>query len=87
MTKPVRVTPYQRLLRRVQNFAVEVKYAHKRIMWVYPKNRMQERWCLADLNERVAAADQLGYDCVLIANNGDLVVQYRKRVDVPVDWV
>jgi len=82
----VRINPYQRLLKDVKDFAWKVKYASRKIMWTYPKARLSEGWSLADLHARVSAADQLGYDVHLIANDEGLVVKYVKRADIPFGW-
>lgn len=79
-------TPYQRLLEDVMKFASGVKYAHRKTMWTYPKARLGEHWDLSDLNARVAAADQLGYDVRLVSKDEGMVVQYVKRPDVPFQW-
>ena len=80
------MNPYTRLLQRAKNFAWSVKNPHRRSMWMYPKNRLSERWQLSDLYERARAADQLGYDVVLKPGDDGLTVQYVKRPDVPWDW-
>lgn len=80
------ITPYARLLADVRKFAIAVKYAARKTMWVYPKNRLNEGWNLADLYERAKAANQLGYDVLVIPAEDGLRVEYRKRADVPWDW-
>jgi len=79
-------TPYQRLLEDVQDFATRVKFAHRKTMWIYPKKELDGTWNLDELYERVAAADQLGYDVRLISNDEGLLVQYIKRPEVPFQW-
>lgn len=77
-TKPV--TPYQRLLEEAQQFASDVENPHTRLMWVYPKDKLSTGWNLADLAERVAAANQLGYDVKLVNHEGALQVFYVKKM-------
>lgn len=48
-------------------------------MWVYPKDKLNLNWKLTDLYEQVAAAEQLGFDIVLIATNGGLEVWYEEK--------
>lgn len=81
------ITPYARLLADVRKFAISVKFAHKKLMWRYNKQDLGKNWTLTDLYERVKAAEQLGYDVVLIAEDAGLAVQYTKRPDVPWNWV
>ena len=76
-TKPI--TPYQRLMDDFKAFANTVEFRKRKNMWTYPKNKLNERWPLKDLYERVAAADQLGYDVRLLATEGDLEVQYIEK--------
>jgi hypothetical protein len=50
-------------------------------MWHYPKAKLNDGWPLGGLYERVAAADQLGYDVVLSVAEEGLRVHYQKRPD------
>jgi hypothetical protein len=74
------VTPYQRLLRQAQVFANKVQYRRKIGLWTYPKNKMNLRWDLSDLAERVAAAQQLGYEVQIENVEGSLKVYYVKKL-------
>lgn len=76
------ITPYARLKEIVLRVIGRVKYPHQVEMWIYPKDRLKENWSLAELYERVAAADQLGYDVFLCVGKDGLRVIYRKRPDI-----
>lgn len=76
MSKP---TPYQRLRANVDEYVRKVSNPRRIGMWTYPKTRINEAWTLGDLYERVRAADQLGYDVQLIANDAGLLVQYVQK--------
>ncbi len=76
-TKPI--TPYARLLAAFRQYVSAVEYPHTKYMWRYPKKRLHEGWQLTDLAERVAAADQLGFDVVLQNDDDGLKVLYRKK--------
>ncbi len=78
--------PYSRLLARARQFAFDVKHHHVKHMWTYPKVKLGEPWNLVDLKERVAAADQLGWDVLLKVVDGDLRVEYHKRVITPMEF-
>ena len=82
-----RQNPYQRLQEACREWARTVVYAHERLMWRFPaKTLSTDRWCLLNTAERVQAADQLGYDCVLRwkkGENGGLDVVYRRRPSEP----
>ena len=80
------ITPYARLLTRAKELARAVKYPARRVMWTYPKAKINEGWTLGDLMQRVQAADQLGYDVLVRSNDEGLRVEYVKRPDVPWDW-
>jgi len=76
------ITPYQRLLGDAQNFANSVALRGKKQMWHYPANRLHEHWNLRDLAQRVAAADQLGYDVQIVNQEDGLYVYYVKKLPV-----
>lgn len=78
------INPYEQLRDTARKWAESVLYPHIVKMWFYPKNRLSESWKLDDLYERVAAANQLGYDVELIAGDDGLHVRYVKRpTDAP----
>lgn len=81
------VNPYSRLLDEVKQFAFRVKHPQRKTMWRYPKDKLSERWSLADLYERVAAANQLDYDVRLTTSDDGLIVEYIKRPTIPYMWV
>ena len=81
-----RPNPYTALLSEIKAFAYKVQHPHSLTMWLYPKDQLNTAWKLYDLNERVAAANQLGYDVALKATDKGLEVLYRKRVDIPYHW-
>ena len=55
-------------------------YRKKVGMWHYPKDKLSEGWTLTDVYERVAAAEQLGYDVVLKAPKKGLEVEYIEKI-------
>jgi hypothetical protein len=73
------VTPYARLLEKVNDFASKVAYPRRVAMFWYAKAKLGDGWSLTDLYERTKAADQLGYDVVLLAKDDGLHVQYVQR--------
>ena len=79
-----RVNPYTALKQSCRNWARQVLSPRCIGMWSYPAARLRDGWSLLDLKERVAAADQLGYDVRLrVDGDGGLVVQYVKRPPDP----
>ena len=79
MAKQKPKTPYQHLIEKCKTWAFSVVYPRRTIMFVIPKARLSEAWTLADVYERTKAADQLGYDVVLVAADRGLEMFYRKR--------
>ena len=56
-------------------------------MWRYPKDNLGGNWSLRDLNERVIAAKQLGYEVFLTSTDDGLLVQYKKEIkEIPYEW-
>ena len=87
MSATKRKNPYQMLLEEIKDWCRKVKFRHEKVMWVYQKNRLNQGWPLRNLYERVKAAEQLGYDVILIANDEGLSVRYRKQVpNIPYSW-
>lgn len=72
--------PYEKLKNDFLRVISKIKFPETRQMWFYPKSKLSEGWKLQDLNERVQAADQLDWDCVLQSTDAGLAVVYRKRI-------
>ena len=75
---------YNTLRARALDHFEKTIFPHTVAMWQYPKDRLREGWPLWELYERTKAAEQLGYDVILVAADHALVVKYRKHV--PVDF-
>ena len=80
------INPYQRLLDKIVSFCGSLKYRHTVLMFTYPKEELDANWSMKQLYERVAAADQLGYDVKLKATTEGLEFWYEKRVEIPIEW-
>lgn len=74
-----RITPYQRLWSEFQKFKLKVFYPKSHFMGRYPKEKLSEGWSVADLWERTAAAETLGFDVVLLAKADGLHVHYVEK--------
>ena len=81
--RPKTITPYQRLLTQALELLYPVFYPRRISMWRYPKEKLGDKWPIAELYERTKAADQLGFDVLLIAGDDGLSVEYQKRVKKP----
>ena len=83
----MRKNPYIMLLGHIKEYCHKVRFRHTVEMFNYPKNNLSGSWNLTDLYERTKAAEQLGYDVQLTANDVGLIVHYKKKVpDVPYEW-
>lgn len=82
-----RQNPYTTLKEEFRKYVIAAKHPHRKAMWTYPKAKLSEGWALTDLSERVAAADQLGYDVVLTSTENGLEVYYRKKIQDGPWWV
>lgn len=82
-----KINPYQRLLNEAGKWAYEIRYPKNIKMWVYPKSKLGLNWNLTDLYERTKAAEQLGYDVILVATDEGLEVKYQKmKPEIPHNW-
>jgi len=74
-----RISPYTRLLNVAREYARQVIYPRRIVMFYY------ERAQLTELYERIVAADQLGYDVHATADTEKrrVVLHYVKRADAP----
>ena len=80
MTKPKPITPYERLRREAAQWAFSVANPIRRRMFTFSKDKLGLGWSLFDVKERVAAADQLGWNVEIVVDaNGDLVFRYVQR--------
>ena len=76
--------PYNRLLEVFKDYARKVEYRRKKLMWRYPVDKLDTGWSLVKLNERVLAAQQIGYEVILAADEQGLFVYYQKKApDMP----
>lgn len=69
-------------------FAYRVVYPKVKPMFFFPKKRLNEAWSLAEVYERTSAANQLGYDVYLSADEDGLRFKYvEKRPErIPSNW-
>lgn len=77
---------YNKLKREAREWVVSAIGRHTVAMRLYPKDRLSEGWPLADLAERVRAADQLGYNVELRWSDEGLQVRYVKKLPPTPSW-
>lgn len=79
MTK--RVNPYTRLKEIGQQFALDVKYRHSVGMFHFNRSNLKDStsWSLDDVYERALAAETLGFEVILHADNEGMSINYRKK--------
>jgi hypothetical protein len=81
-----KIMPYQRLKNQFEDFVRECRHRETIGMFNYPLENINDstsRWALKDLYERVAAAEQLGFEVKLIATKSALEVKYVKKIETP----
>lgn len=79
----MRMAPYQRLLQVAMEYAGQVDFPKKVLMFTYPKAKLHEGWRLDQLAERTNAAMQLGFDVQLKTTDAALEIWYVKRPERP----
>jgi len=77
--KAKRENPYNRLKRIARQWVFDVENPTTKLMWRYPKEKLNSNWNINDLNERVAAAQQLGFKVYLKHTDKGLEVYYEKE--------
>lgn len=78
------ITPYQRLMDDFREYARKVNYPKRVAMFLLPKDKLSQAWKLEDVWERTKAAEQLGYDVTVRADDDGLHFGYVcKRPDTP----
>ena len=85
----MRKTPYQMLLNDVREFCRKLQARHNRALSYCDKERLiaDDRWCLRDIYEKTFAAQDLGYEVHLVANEKGLHFKYVENVpDIPWKW-
>lgn len=81
------MNPYTRLLSEIKEWCHTATFRHEKLMWYYSVNRLNESFNLSKLYERVRAAEQLGYDVLLVAKEDSLDVVYKKKLPgIPFEW-
>lgn len=77
-------TPYQWLLERFEKLETQIRYPDERFMFRFPKDTIRTTgYRLDGVWERTKAAQQLGYEVVVKAEDDDLRIHYRKKVRIP----
>lgn len=82
-----RINPYTALLSKAQQFAHKVKYRHTVDSGYWKRESINGDGNLRLLYERAIAADQLGYDALIVVKDGELHLQLVKRVEIPYDFI
>lgn len=83
-----RKTPYQMLLETAREWAWDAAHPHERPMFTYYKKHLDSGYYeLRGLYERTKAADALGYDVYVEADDTGLHMRYRKRIPPMPMWL
>lgn len=76
-----RFNPYTDLVKRVEDYLEKLRYAHTVTMWQWKAGEMDAT--VSAMHQRTLAAQQMGYDVYLYANDDKLIVQYKKKIGIP----
>lgn len=88
MSKRQIINPYTRLKDEMIRAWNKVEYPRRVFMWRYPKDKLDCKWGLQDLFDRVHAANACNYDVTLTANDDGISVHYvEKRPDRPSELI
>lgn len=82
------INPYVRLLDDIKSFCNKLKFAHTRTQFFWRKDKLARSngWDLLPVWERIQAAELLGYNAVLTAEDDGLRLKFVKKVDIPYSW-
>ena len=81
------INPYTRLLMDIRAFCGELKYRPTKTMFFIKKADLRgSSYSLDDIYERTRAAEQLGYEVHVIAEDDGLRFNYVKKVRIPLGW-
>ena len=76
-----RISPYTRLQRIAQKWAVSVLHPQRRQMFLFPTEKLGHLLSLDKINQRVLAAQKLGYRVEVVSGDQGLDFQYVKQPD------
>lgn len=82
------MTPYARLLADIKEWMNRFRWRHTVAMFRWAKKDLvpQNSWRMDDVYQRTLAAQSLGYEVTLTADEDGLSMKYRKSMDVPFQW-
>ena len=76
--KPKRVNPYDALKKHCHDVLFKIVHCRRRTMLEFPVGVLRS-FSLLDVQLRVIAADQLGYEVVVFNHGEKLVFEYRDK--------
>jgi len=75
-----RVNPYERLRNECSQWAFDVEYPQRRLMFTFPSaGKANSNYDLRDVYERVQAAETLGWRCEIRVVDNVLRIEYVKK--------
>jgi len=86
--KTPRKNPYVMLLEEVKDWARKLKYRHTISMffWSLENLKPEKAWRLDDVYQRTLAAQALGYEVVVEADEKGMTMKYKKKIETPLAW-
>ena len=83
----MKLNPYSRLLNEIKKWCYEIRYPKEIELWYYGKEGIKANGDIFILNERVIAAQQLGYEVYIVSDGEFLRYKYRRKMpEIPRHW-
>ena len=82
------VNPYTRLLNEIKDFCFKLKTRKVRPAFFIKRNSLKTNtYTLEDVYQRARAADDIGYEMIVIADDDGLRFKYREKLPrIPIYW-
>lgn len=82
------IMSYQRLLLIGHKFANSIKWRNKANMFWYSAEKMRggTGYRLDDVYQRVLAAQDLGYEVMIIADSSGMQLKYIEKIKIPMEF-
>lgn len=83
-----RTNPYTALLEEINAWVRKLKYRHTVSMFYWSLENLEPEkvWRLDDVYQRTLAAQSLGYEVVIEADEKGMAMKYKKKIEAPFSW-
>lgn len=86
--KTKRTNPYTSLLGQIKGFVAKLKYRHTVALFYWKAESLipTQAWRLDDVYQRTLAAQSLGYEVVIEADEKGMTMKCKKKISPPYCW-